>query len=91
MWYSYPLPPNCDNTEILRVVVRESLSGDLTSRLLGDIVRVTEMLLDNAGPSYDMSTANTPMAKLAIDATSEKGKDLDTDQISVRPCFVLTG
>jgi len=37
---SYPLPPACEDTEILRVVVRESLSGDLARKLLGDIVQV---------------------------------------------------
>jgi len=37
---SYPLPPACEDTEILRVVVRESLSGDLARKLLVDIVQV---------------------------------------------------
>lgn len=37
---SYPLPPSCEDTEILRVVVRESLSGDLARKLLADIIQV---------------------------------------------------
>ena len=37
---SYPLAPNCEDIEILRVVVRESLSGDLAGRLIGDILQV---------------------------------------------------
>jgi glutamate decarboxylase len=37
---SYPLPPNCEDTEILRVVVRESLSGDLSRKLIIDILNV---------------------------------------------------
>ena len=37
---SYPLPPNEESTEILRVVVRESLSGDLARRLIKDILEV---------------------------------------------------
>jgi glutamate decarboxylase len=37
---SYPLPPNCEDVEILRVVVRESLSGDLTRKLIIDILNV---------------------------------------------------
>lgn len=38
--HSYPLAPNCENTEILRVVVRESLSGDLARKLVHDILQV---------------------------------------------------
>jgi glutamate decarboxylase len=37
---SYPLPPDCENTEILRVVVRESLSGDLIRKLISDVLQV---------------------------------------------------
>ncbi|CAK9780193.1 glutamate decarboxylase [Cutaneotrichosporon oleaginosum] len=53
---NYALPPAEDKTEILRVVVRESLSGDLLHKLIHDIVAVTEMLLADAGPSPSMST-----------------------------------
>ncbi|KXX73751.1 Glutamate decarboxylase, partial [Madurella mycetomatis] len=44
---NYALPPNEDATEILRVVVRESLSFDLLDRLVTDIVQVTETLMEN--------------------------------------------
>ena len=42
---NYPLPPNEDKKEILRVVVRESMSLDLLDRLITDIVTVTEQLM----------------------------------------------
>ena len=42
----YPLPPSEDKTEILRVVVRESMSLDLLDRLIADIFVVTETLID---------------------------------------------
>ncbi|KAF2810018.1 glutamate decarboxylase [Mytilinidion resinicola] len=42
---NYPLPPNEDKTEILRVVVRESMSMDLLDRLISDICDVTETLM----------------------------------------------
>jgi len=42
---NYPLPPNCGETEILRVVVRESMSFDLLDRLITDILAVTERLM----------------------------------------------
>ena len=43
----YPLPPGEDKTEILRVVVRESMSIDLLERLIADICAVTETLMDS--------------------------------------------
>ncbi|KAF2462986.1 glutamate decarboxylase [Lindgomyces ingoldianus] len=42
---NYPLPPNEEKTEILRVVVRESLSLDMMDRLVTDICNVTETLM----------------------------------------------
>ena len=44
---NYPLPPNEEKTEILRVVVRESMSMDLLDRLITDIVGVTQDLMDS--------------------------------------------
>ncbi|KAI4134799.1 MAG: hypothetical protein LQ347_001229 [Umbilicaria vellea] len=43
---NYPLPPNEDKIEILRVVVRESMSLDLLDRLISDIFAVTQTLMD---------------------------------------------
>ncbi|KAI9737873.1 MAG: hypothetical protein M1834_009243 [Cirrosporium novae-zelandiae] len=42
---NYPLPPSCQKTEILRVVVRESMSMNLLNRLISDIISVTESLM----------------------------------------------
>ena len=42
---NYPLPPKEEKTEILRVVVRESMSLDLLDRLITDIIEVTEHLM----------------------------------------------
>ncbi|PSN69047.1 glutamate decarboxylase [Corynespora cassiicola Philippines] len=42
---NYPLPPSEEKTEILRVVVRETLSLDMIDRLITDICSVTEMLM----------------------------------------------
>jgi len=44
---NYPLPPNEDKLEILRVVVRESMSFDLLDRLITDICVVTEQLMQS--------------------------------------------
>ncbi|KAK9460023.1 pyridoxal phosphate-dependent transferase [Lipomyces oligophaga] len=42
---NYPLPPSEGNVEILRVVVRESMSSDLLERLCGDIISSVELLI----------------------------------------------
>ncbi|CAI6339536.1 unnamed protein product [Periconia digitata] len=44
---NYPLPPNEEKTEILRVVVRETLSLDMIDRLVSDIVGVTQSVLES--------------------------------------------
>ncbi|KAF2762502.1 glutamate decarboxylase [Pseudovirgaria hyperparasitica] len=42
---NYALPPHEDGTEILRVVVRESMSLDLLHRLIADICEVTDRVM----------------------------------------------
>jgi glutamate decarboxylase len=44
---NYALPPNEDKTEILRVVIRESMSFDLLDRLITDLVVVTQNLIEH--------------------------------------------
>jgi glutamate decarboxylase len=43
---NYALPPDEDQTEILRVVIRVSMSFDMLDRLVTDIVQVTETLME---------------------------------------------
>lgn len=42
---NYPLPPSASDIEILRVVVRYTLTADLLDRLMSDIVKITERLI----------------------------------------------
>ncbi|KAK6904943.1 glutamate decarboxylase [Kwoniella mangroviensis CBS 10435] len=78
---NYPLPPAEEDTEILRCVVRESLSGDLARKLILDIIQVTEGLLNGAGPSYHMSIANRRQSTTSpVDV--KRGGTLDTQHIS---------
>jgi glutamate decarboxylase len=60
----YPLPPGEDKTEILRVVVRESMSLDLLDRLITDICAVTESIMQT--DAVDMQ------AYQPVDASTEK-------------------
>lgn len=42
---NYDLPPDVSNVDVLRVVVRESVSAELIERLIGDIMEITEDLM----------------------------------------------
>ncbi|KAK0729914.1 pyridoxal phosphate-dependent transferase [Lasiosphaeris hirsuta] len=66
---NYSLPPNEDTTDILRVVVRESMSFDLLDRLVTDIVQVTETLMRN--DEVDLSI----LAKQRRGPAKKEGKD----------------
>ncbi|KAF2964135.1 hypothetical protein GQX73_g9444 [Xylaria multiplex] len=46
---NYALPPNENQIEILRIVVRESMSLDLLDRLISDLVSVTQSLIEKEG------------------------------------------
>lgn len=65
---NYPLPPGEDQTEILRVVIRESMSFDLLDRLVADIVETTEMLMEK--DRGDLSILRLPKRK--VQCKSEK-------------------
>jgi len=53
---NYPLPPQEEKIEILRVVVRESMSFDLLDRLIADICLTTQSLIDS--DNSDLSILN---------------------------------
>lgn len=57
---NYPLPPGEEKTEILRVVVRESLSLDMIDRLVTDICSVTEHLSQAEASDLAGWQATTP-------------------------------
>ena len=70
---NYPLPPNVENIEILRVVVRESMSFDLLDRLIADICAVTSTLIESnlSDLSFIQGGSNTTTEK----QFSMKGKE----------------
>jgi len=67
---NYPLPMNESDTEILRVVVRESMAMDLLDRLIADIFTVTESLVKIEG-SFDIAEWEAFPKK----ASSSRGTD----------------
>lgn len=43
---NYELPPNAEDQEVLRVVVRESMSEDLVEKFVVDLMMVGVTLID---------------------------------------------
>ncbi|MCJ1269112.1 hypothetical protein MMC22_009001 [Lobaria immixta] len=68
---NYPLPPTEDKTEILRVVVRESMSLDLLDRLITDIFAVTQQLMTT--DTVDLAAFQTVPATTVEKQHSIKG------------------
>ena len=79
---NYPLPPKEENIEILRVVVRESMSLDLLDRLITDIVAVTEQLMRS--DPLDLS-AFQPCATTIEKQHQSKGVDHQNKHKAKRP------
>lgn len=60
----YPLPPGEEKTEILRIVVRESMTLNLLDRLINDIIVVTEGVMKSE--DIDLS-AWQPFTKVSLE------------------------
>ncbi|KAF2749212.1 glutamate decarboxylase [Sporormia fimetaria CBS 119925] len=65
---NYPLPPNEEKTEILRVVVRESLSLDMVDHLINDICSVTECLMKS--DTFDPKAFNPQRSSIEKEVAS---------------------
>ncbi|KAK4057369.1 glutamate decarboxylase gad1 [Microbotryomycetes sp. JL221] len=53
---NYELPPDVEDVEILRVVVRESMSEEMIERLVTDILEVTEDLMQESQDSSNVAS-----------------------------------
>ncbi|KAI1851173.1 hypothetical protein JX265_013291 [Neoarthrinium moseri] len=69
---NYALPPKEDKTEILRVVVRESMSFDILDKLISDLVSVTETLIDNDEIDLSILKKQKPAGSSTAKASSAK-------------------
>jgi len=73
---NYPLPPNEDKIEILRVVVRESMSFDLLDRLIADIFATTQQLIESDGADLRIlnQSKDTSIEKQVASSGKQHGK-----------------
>ncbi|KNC99342.1 glutamate decarboxylase [Spizellomyces punctatus DAOM BR117] len=71
---SYPLPPDCENIEILRVVVRESMTEELVELLVTDILWAVNGILEEG--QHFLSKHTQPSSHNRAEAfTSDKKPD----------------
>ncbi|KAH6630342.1 glutamate decarboxylase [Chaetomium sp. MPI-SDFR-AT-0129] len=70
---NYALPPDESETEILRVVVRVSMSFDLLDRLVTDLVEVTEMLMER--DQVDLSVLQSSRRARRGQGSAGKGEE----------------
>ncbi|KAI1658659.1 glutamate decarboxylase [Daldinia decipiens] len=70
---NYALPPNEDKIEILRIVIRESMSLDLLDRLIADLVSVTQTLIDNDAVDLSILQKQKPVGDSRPRKDASKG------------------
>lgn len=75
---NYPLPPNEEATEILRIVVRESMSFDLLDKLICDICAITSRLMETS--PGDLGFVQGEHDTSAEKQISSKGKQVEEGQ-----------
>ncbi|KAH9444466.1 hypothetical protein Pst134EB_024730 [Puccinia striiformis f. sp. tritici] len=82
---NYELPPNMEDTQILRVVVRESMSPELIDRLFTSIMEITESLIKDGGPGNYMGAV--PKGKSHEHAFgNHQHEDVHKTASYARPC-----
>ncbi|KAJ1657500.1 glutamate decarboxylase gad1 [Dispira simplex] len=59
---NYELPPHCEKTQILRVVVREGMSSDMIEELVQGTVWAISLLTDTKGPGAVVLESQQPQA-----------------------------
>lgn len=87
---NYSLPPNEDNVEILRVVVRESLSRDMVDQLVGDIIEATEKLMkvesEVNARVFEPLEPSSDRRKREAKGEGSKDEDITKPRTYARPC-----
>jgi glutamate decarboxylase len=82
---NYPLPPNEDRIEILRIVVRESMSFDLLDRLITDICLTTQNLIDSDGKDLAILNQSNDTSIEKQEATKRKHHGLGQGKGGKKP------
>jgi len=87
---NYELAPDLQQTEILRVVVRESMSDVLVDRLVTDLIDITESLASKSSVTHALSVLGHAQAQGSkhehSDNKVEHGSGSDSSGTYAKPC-----
>lgn len=77
---NYSLPPGEDDTKILRIVIRETMTFDLLDKLITDIVQVVESLIDSDEVDLSILQEQKHGVELKEERKNDKkGKDTNSN------------
>jgi len=84
---NYELAPNLQNVQILRVVVRDSMTATLVENLVSDIIEITESLMEKDSPAHALSAleyafGNTEQKR----GTLDEGTGSESNGTYAKPC-----
>ncbi|KAF2404589.1 glutamate decarboxylase [Trichodelitschia bisporula] len=81
---NYALPPKEQDTEIMRIVIRETMQLELLDRLIADICSVTETVMST--DTFDLSAWQPYSTKGKVGAEKKKEKELKNHGIHRSVC-----
>ncbi|PSR88902.1 hypothetical protein PHLCEN_2v5051 [Hermanssonia centrifuga] len=83
---NYELAPDLENIEILRVVVRESVTADMVDRLVSDIVEIAEDLASSDSPTHALNQLQSNKSAEQHHGKLQKGEGSSSNGTYAKPC-----
>lgn len=83
---NYELAPDLQTTEILRVVVRESVTADMVDRLVGDLVEIVDQLAQSDSPVRAMASLEGHRSTESHHSKLPKGHGSKSNGTFAKPC-----
>ncbi|KAG7452756.1 glutamate decarboxylase [Guyanagaster necrorhizus] len=84
---NYELAPNLENVQILRVVVRDSMTATLVEGLVTDVVEITENLMKKDSPAHALSALEYAFGKTEQKhGTLDEGAGSESNGTYAKPC-----
>jgi glutamate decarboxylase len=74
---NYELAPDLESVDILRVVVRESMTEELVDRLVSDLVELTEGLTKSSSPEHALAILGSSTGSKATKSQGRQDGHLD--------------
>ncbi|KAI0340621.1 glutamate decarboxylase [Trametopsis cervina] len=83
---NYELAPDLEQTEILRVVVRENVTAVMVDRLVGDLIEVVETLADSDSPAHALTALSSKSTAEQHHGKLSEGDGSASSGTYAKPC-----